>query len=174
MTVRGLLLFLLGAWCGATVFMWLVATQNFAVATKLLEAPSSDFASAASPLAADNLRLVLRHQASEVNRLMFDGWGLVQVPLAAVALALAWRLRPGKFLLVAIGVMLLITLFLQFYAVPETIRLGRLMDFVPRDPPPPEATAFWRLHGAYTGLDMLKFLLGLGAALMLPRKQASY
>ena len=56
---------------------------------------------------------------------------------------------------------------LQFYVVPETIRLGRLMDFVPREPPPPEAAPFWRLHGAYTALDMLKFLLGLAAGILL-------
>jgi hypothetical protein len=59
------------------------------------------------------------------------------------------------------AVMLLITVFLQLYVVPETVRLGRLLDFVPREPPPPEAAPFWRLHHTYTGLDMLKFLLGL-------------
>jgi hypothetical protein len=57
--------------------------------------------------------------------------------------------------------MLLITVFLQLYVVPETVRLGRLLDFVPREPAPPEAAPFWRLHHTYTGLDMLKFVLGL-------------
>ena len=60
--------------------------------------------------------------------------------------------------------MLLITVFLQLYVVPETVRLGRLLDFVPREPPPPEDAPFWRLHHTYTGLDMLKFVLGLGIA----------
>ena len=59
---------------------------------------------------------------------------------------------------------LLITVVLQLYVVPETIRLGRLLDFVPREPPPPEEAPFWRLHHTYTALDMLKFVLGLGVA----------
>ncbi len=172
MTLRGVLLFLLGAWCGASVFMWLVATQNFAVAARLLDTPSDGLADTAAALSPENLRLVLRHQASEVNRVFFNGWGLVQVPLAVAALALAWRIRSGKLLLAVIGLMLLISLVLQFYAVPETIRLGRLMDFVPREPPPPEEAPFWRLHGAYTALDMLKFVLGLAAGVVLLRQPA--
>ena len=172
MTLRGVLLFLLGAWCGASVFMWLVATQNFAVAARLLDTPSDGLADTAAALSPENLRLVLRHQAAEVNRVFFNGWGWVQVPLAVAAFALAWRIRSGKLLLAGIGLMLLITLVLQFYVVPETILLGRLMDFVPREPPPPEAAPFWRLHGAYTALDMLKFMLGLAAGVVLLRQPA--
>jgi hypothetical protein len=66
--------------------------------------------------------------------------------------------------LALIAVMVVIVVVLQGYVVPETIRLGRLLDFVPREPAPPEAAPFWRLHHTYTGLDMLKFLLGLAAA----------
>ena len=66
--------------------------------------------------------------------------------------------------------MLLICLALQFYVVPETIRLGRIIDFLPREPAPPEAAPFWRLHHTYTGLDMLKFLLGLATMGVLLRK----
>ena len=182
MTLRGVLLFLLGAWCGASVFMWLVATQNFAVAARLLDTPSDGLADTAAALSPENLRLVLRHQASEVNRVFFNAIkrgepgsstaGGVQVPLAVAAFALAWRIRSGKLLLAGIGLMLLITLVLQFYVVPETILLGRLMDFVPREPPPPEAAPFWRLHGAYTALDMLKFMLGLAAGVVLLRQPA--
>ena len=150
--------------------MWLVATQSFAVAARLLDAPSEGLAETAAALSPENLRLVLRHQASEVNRWFFGAWGWVQVPLAVVVFGSAVRLRGGKPMLGGLGVMLLITLALQFYVVPETVRLGRLLDFVPREPPPPEAAPFWRLHGAYTALDMLKFLLGLGAGVLLLKR----
>lgn len=150
--------------------MWFVATRNFAVARALQESPAAGFEQITAPLDAEAVRLVTRHQASEVNRLFFEGWGLVQIPIALIAFGLAWRADAGRALLVLAGLMLLIVASLQFYVVPETIRLGRILDFIPRDPPPPQDAPFWRLHHAYTGLDMLKFVLGLAAAGILVRK----
>ena len=167
---RQLLLFVLGIWCGCSVFMWLVATQNFGVAKALQAAPASGFAQTTSGLDAEAIRLATRHQAGEVNRLFFDGWGMVQIPIALIAFGLAWSLKSGRTVLVMVGVMLVIVVAFQLYVVPETIRLGRAMDFVPRDPLPPEDAMFWRLHHTYTGLDMFKFLLGLCTAGMLLRK----
>jgi hypothetical protein len=70
------------------------------------------------------------------------------------------------------ALMLLIVLFLQFYVVPETVRLGRILDFLPRTPDLPETAPFWRLHHTYTGLDMLKFLLALVSGLVLIRRDS--
>ena len=162
MNKKVLAAFVLGAWGGGTLFMWMVAMENFQVVEAILGAPSQAFGEISSALAADNLRLVMRYQASEVNRLFFDGWGIVQIVLAAAFLWPAWKLG-GRFL-PATAVLLLVTcLVLQFYVVPETIRLGRIIDFLPRDPVPPESVAFWRLHHAYTGLDMVKLLVILGS-----------
>lgn len=158
---RNLLLFVLGIWCGCSVFMWMVATQNFAVAKALQEAPAAGFTETTSGLDAEAIRLATRHQAGEVNRLFFNGWGMVQIPIALIALGLAWSSKSGRAVLVMVGVMAVIVVAFQLYVVPETIRLGRVMDFVPRDPPPPEDALFWTLHHTYTGFDMFKFLLGL-------------
>ena len=169
MGLKLVLVFLLGAWSGGTLFMWSVAMQNFAVVNNILEGGHDDVKQTASSLEPGGLRSLLRYQASEVNRLFFEKWGLVQLPIAAMVMILAWK-QDGKFIPAAALVMLLICLALQFYVVPETIRLGRIMDFLPREPAPPEAVSFWRLHHAYTGLDMLKFLLGLSAMGVLLRK----
>jgi hypothetical protein len=171
MRIRSTLLLLLGAWLGATVFMWMVATKNFAVVERILAARSEGFAATSSNLKPEQLRLVLRYQASEVNRLFFEGWGMLQPPLAVVVMLLAWRSGSGRWIVAATALMLLITVFLQIYVVPETVRLGRILDFVPRDPPPPEAAPFWRLHHTYTGLDMLKFLSGLAVAFLLIKQE---
>jgi hypothetical protein len=161
MRTRLTLLFLLGAWMGATVFMWMVATKNFAIVERILESPAEGFAATVSSLSPEELRLALRYQASEVNRLFFEGWGMLQPPLALLVMLLAWRSGNSRLIVAVTAVMLLITDFLQLYVVPETVRLGRLLDIVPREPAPPEAAPFWRLHHTYTGLDMLKFVLGL-------------
>ena len=164
-----ILVFLLGAWSGGTLFMWSVAIQNFEVVNNILEGEHAEVRQTASSLEPGGLRLLLRYQASEVNRLFFDKWGFVQLPIAALVMVLAWK-QDGKLIRAAAVVMLLICLALQFSVVPETIRLGRIIDFLPRDPVPPEAAPFWRLHHTYTGLDMLKFLLGLASIGVLLRK----
>ena len=137
----------LGSWLAGTLFMWAVAVQNFRVAERY---------SAGRPQPAE-ARLLMRYQASEVNRLFFERWGWAQLGLGAVFAWAAWRSRPLR---VAALAMLAILAALQFYVAPETVRLGRLLDFAAREPAPPEAASFWRLHHAYTALDMVKFLLG--------------
>jgi hypothetical protein len=66
--------------------------------------------------------------------------------------------------------MVLIGAGLQLAVVPEAIRLGRLLDFAPRSPAPPELAPFWRLHNAYTTLDSVKLLLGIFGLARLLRK----
>jgi hypothetical protein len=44
---------------------------------------------------------------------------------------------------------------------PEITSIGRALDFVPREPPPPALGRFWVLHGVYTVLELLKLLVGV-------------
>lgn len=57
--------------------------------------------------------------------------------------------------------MLALAAVLTLYITPEIVALGRQIDFVPRDPVPPEMPRFRVLHGAYTGFDGAKLLAGL-------------
>ena len=164
-----LLVFLLGIWCGATPFRWQVAIQNFTVANGLAESDNTGFNAVVSELSTENLRAAVRYQASEVNRLFFDGWGWAQLPIALLAVFLAWKLG-DKFILIAISIMTALTLFLQFYVVPETIRIGRLIDFISDGELAAETEMFWTLHHTYTGLDMSKLVVGLVAVFLLVRK----
>lgn len=163
---------LLGAWLAATLFMWVVATQNFRLVDRLLAAPAPDFARRIAGLASGEARLLLRYQASEVNRWFFDRWGWAQLGLGVLLSILVSRAAVPRKIRIPIFWMLLIAAVLQIYVVPETIRLGRLLDFAVRTPPPPEEASFWRLHAAYAALDMLKFLLGVYAAAGLLRDKS--
>ena len=157
-----LLLFLLGAWSAGTVFMWQTAIKNFAVAESIVASRHDGLSQAVGDLSEDGLRAALRFQASEVNRLFFRGWGWVQIPIGAGCLFLAWFLRCGRGAMALAGSMLVIAIFLAAYVVPETVRLGRMIDFVAQDALPDVRDTFWILHHTYTGLDMLKFVMGLG------------
>lgn len=166
-----LVVFLLGAWGCGTVFMWSIAMQNFQVVDEILMALPGPLNDVSAVFSVKNVRLIMRYQASEANRLFFEGWGMVQIAVAVMVLLIVWKME-RRLLLVTAALPLVICLILQFYVVPETIRLGRIIDFLPRNPSPPEAIAFWRLHHIYTGLDMTKFIaiLGLSATIFLRRE----
>ena len=164
MTRPTLIALVLGGWIAGTLFMWAVATQNFRLVDRILAGPPEAFAARARPLAPGDTRLLMRYQASEVNRLFFERWGWAQVGLGAL---LGWLVFFGpadRWLRLSAAVMLLIALALQFGVVPETVRLGRILDFAPRDPAPSEAARFWRLHGFDTALDGTRLLINLFAA----------
>ncbi len=63
--------------------------------------------------------------------------------------------------------------FERFYMTPEIIRLGRLIDFVPPAASSPERDTFWRFHGAYSAVELLKLALGflLAGRLIFGRKR---
>lgn len=168
MRLRILLGITIGLWLAGTLFMWQVAMKNFAVVESVLAEPPAGLTESVSPLTAEQLRPALRYQASEANRLFFSGWGWTQIPLALATLALTWMSFTCKGLRAMALTTLLIALFLQLHVVPETIRLGELIDF-DRSGGPVEET-FWTYHHLYTGFDMLKFLLLLGLGGVLARK----
>ena len=168
-----LLLFLAGVWSGSTVFMWQVAIQNFAVAESVSASSNKGLSDAVQGLSDEGLLSALRYQASEVNRLFFRGWGWVQLPIAALALFLTRVARCGDrrvghgrpdapHLYWACGV-----------CRPETVRLGRLIDFGAESSLPDVPSAFWALHHTYTALGHAEVRDGveLGRPSLAPRKR---
>lgn len=159
--MRGLVIALLGGWIAGTLIIAAVATQNFRVVDRLLSAPSPELSQMIAPLGHDAARVVLRHLSSELNRLYFGSWGLIQLVLGMVLLFGALDQRPldraGVIGATVILVLALAMLLLNWLMVP----LGRTLDFVPHSPAPPALTRFWKLHAAYTALDVTKLILCL-------------
>jgi hypothetical protein len=153
-------MFVLGLWIAGSLAMLVVATQNFRTVDRLLSSSANaTFSSQVKSIGQPASRELLRYLSSELNRLYFQIWNLAQVVLGLVALWLVWRstatARWGVVaMLVVVAVM---TLWLQ----PEITSVGRSLDFVPREPPPPALGRFWVLHGAYTVLELFKLLVGL-------------
>ena len=147
--------------------MWMTAIKNFETVDKILASQPPAFESATTALADEDLREAMRYQASEVNRLFFNGWGLTQLALGLATLVLAWSSDGGRVTLGCVLGAFVIAVFLQAITVPETIRIGRIIDFGGGST---EQTAtFWHHHHSYTGLDMAKFVLllvGLGSVVL--------
>lgn len=153
----------LGVWIGITLFMWFAAGRSFAIVERVLQSQDPQFAKITKPLNPTETRQLLRNLASEINRTFFAAYGWAQLVLGVGLLFLLLRQTPRDTTGLAIaGTMLGIVLILTLIVTPQIIALGRSIDFVPRNPPPPEMGCFGLLHGAYTGLDGLKLLAGLG------------
>jgi hypothetical protein len=154
---------LLGMWLGLTVGMWYAAAGSFATTRRVLEGRHREVMEAIELLGTEWSRLVLRHLTSEINRAYFRAYGWAQTVLAVLLLAALAAQKPRDTMALAVvGAMFLAVLVLTFYVTPQVTELGRQIDFVPRDPPPPEYSRFRLLHGAFTAVDGAKTLAGLG------------
>ena len=155
--------FCLGIWVMGTVCISVAATQNFYTIDRLLAGGHPSFTEGVDRLGAPAARDVLRYLSSELNRLFFRYWNLFQIPLGGVTL---WLVLPAgdRRLRWLVGAMLGIAVVLTVVVTPPIVSIGRSLDFVPRDPPPPSLATFGILHAAYTSLEMLKAAMGICAA----------
>jgi hypothetical protein len=160
---RLLAIVILSAWLTMTLCMWFAATGSFGTVRRVLQGGNPQLVETTRSLSPDQTRLVMRHAASEINRTCFRAYGWAQLALAAILLMLLLHPTPrDTAALIAVGIMTAVVAALTFYVTPEVIALGRQIDFVPRDPAPPEMSRFRMLHGAFTVLDGLKLVAGLG------------
>jgi len=146
--------------------MWFAATRSFRTVDRVLSQPAPEFTSIVALLGPDRTRVTLRHLASEINRTLFGIYGWAQILSGVLLVLLLWLQTPRDTVgfVVAWG-MLGLAVILTFLIQPWIVSIGRSIDFVPRQPAPPVMPRFWTLHGAFTGLDGIKCLAGLGLLL---------
>ena len=165
-------MFCLGVWVMGTVCVSVVAMQNFYTIDRLLDGPSHvAFSAFVEDAGREDARNVLRYLSSELNRLFFQLWNVAQLAIGGAALRLVWSLRSPaaarlRWTLVA---MLAVVVMLTVGITPQILAIGRSIDFVPRDPPPPAIATFGVLHAAYTLLELAKCGAGIVAAFWLAR-----
>jgi hypothetical protein len=160
----------MAAWLIGTVFVAVVATQNFYTIDRLLQAqPNPTFAAEINQLGAGQTRELLRYLSSELNRLYFQYWNLAQLVIGVFVLWMVVRLpgsRAAKWYVVSmLGTVLLMTILIT----PWMLNIGRALDFVPRDPPPEGLRTFGLLHAAYSVLTGIEMILGILVVVWLMR-----
>lgn len=162
----------IGAWLTGTVLVAVVATQNFYTIDRLLQAkPNPAFVEVINKLGQTETRDVLRYLSSELNRLYFQYWNIAQLAIGMLALWLVVKIPGATRAKWAIVAMLGIVLFLTVLITPGILSVGRDLDFVPRDPPPPQLRTFGLLHATYTVLDGVLLILGVLVTLWLPKNE---
>lgn len=162
---------LLGAWLMGSVILFVVAPTNFRLIDELLQGPSNaSFRGLVAEVGSAPVRELLRYLASELNRSFFLRWNVLQLALGAAACALAWRAPAERRVRRALLAATLLVAVLLGALTPLIVSLGRSLDFVPREPAPPELARFQLLHVAYTGLELVKVgCIGLAAFWLLRR-----
>jgi hypothetical protein len=150
--------FLSGCLILGSLFMIFVATENFQTVDRVLASPPPEATQMFQTLGPDHSRLLLRYLAGEENRLFFVSWELAQIALGiALTAILLFAIRSGLLAGLA-GGMVIIAVFQHFRVTPEMISLGRLIDFG-AGAGSSAYNQFWRLHGLYGVLEVVKLVL---------------
>jgi hypothetical protein len=163
-------MFCMAVWLAGTVFIAIVATQNFYAIDRLLtDSPNGVFRHAAVTLENPTVRELLRYLSSELNRLYFQYWNLAQLPLGILVLWFVTKLPNSKHAMWEVVAMLGVVLFLMLGITPAIVSTGRSLDFVPRDPLPPGMRTFALLHTAYAVFTLINVVLGVLVTLWIQR-----
>jgi hypothetical protein len=154
---------ILGAWIMSTLCMWFAATRSFATVERVMNGAQPQFVETTKPLGEASTRVVIRYMASELNRTLFRGYGLIQIGFGVLLFLLVLRQTPRHTLDIGlVATMLALSVILTLVITPMVTSVGRSIDFLPRNPPPPVMPRFWMLHGTFTSLDGVKLLAGIG------------
>ena len=168
---------LLGAWLAGILMMSLVATQNFRTVDRLLLEPSPGAAQELKTIGHEMSRMLLRWEAGEQNRRLFEIWESAQLVMAiAVLFVLLFGSTEGKYALALSLLMLVLVIVERFFLTPMMVALGRLIDFVPANVRSPDRVKFQVLHMGYAGLEVFKALIAVslaGKLLVRSRKRSS-
>jgi hypothetical protein len=152
----------MGVWLTGIVVLGVVSTQNIYTVDRLLaDSTDAGFKEAIERLGPGLGHDLLTYLSSELNRLYLQWWNVLQIPLAGLVL---WLLRPlgqgNRAAWFVVG-MLAVTVFLTLVLAPPMVRIGRELDFVPRDPLPPGLRTFGLLYAAYSVFTLINIILGV-------------
>lgn len=173
MHTRRLLCFLLGMWLATNIFIWIAASANSWMADTILASPDAPLAGIVKQSGYDTVRKVMMHEASEVTRFLFSGWGWIQLTLAIAVLGMLLSLKLGPVHLAAGALALLMTLAMHFLLTPQITGLGRVLDFIPANGMIAERSRLASLAGFYKFSQSLVMLVSAGLLVVFLRRTRS-
>lgn len=165
MHTRRLCGLLLGAWLAASIFMTWVATHNLQSVDSLLNTNSVQAQRQLRDMGHDKARVLMRFQASELNRYYFGAWEGFQIILGIVlAIALLFATNGNRLMMSLAAGMLAIVIIQKLTVTPPIIELGRGLDFATDGQMQVERQAFWNYHNFYSAMELAKLAMGVGLA----------
>jgi hypothetical protein len=145
----------------AILIFGFISSQNLANVDRILSSPPGPVAKDIEDLGSDITRLLLRYQATELNRFLAETWGVAQIGLgAAVLSAVLFTAHRSKFLVYATAVMILIAIFQVSYIRPSMNALGRSFDFLPLTAATKDRESYQSYAVMYTVAEVFKLIIG--------------
>lgn len=164
MRVRRFLCLLLGVWLGASLWMAVSATQSFRTVNAILNSPPKPVTGVIEAIGPDTVRQVLRYQAGETNRRLFDMWGLSQFVIAlGVFLLVLFATSAGRVAVFTTLALLIWVSIMHWLVAPRIAITSQMLEFVPPDQMAAERATMATLHRFYSIMELMK--LGLIAVI---------
>lgn len=139
-----------------------VASQSLANVDRILSSPPAPVAKNVDDLGSDAARLLLKYQAAELNRFLFEAWGVAQIGLgAAILSAMVFTAHRNKLLIGLALFMAVASLFQAAYIRPYMNALGRSFDFLPLTAAARERENFDSYYVMYSVAEVMKLMAGL-------------
>jgi len=161
---RRFLAFFVGLWLAGLLVVTLATTYNSRTVNVVMENPPHEASKWVDILGKERTRTLLLHNTAEVNRSLLEFWGYADVVLCVFILITAVMIKSGKPMMIAAALLLLLCLASVFLLTPQVVAVGRLLDFRPNLPVPPERAQFASLNGMFTGVSVIRILTAVTMA----------
>ncbi len=148
--------------------MVFVMYQNGLNVEKIMNNPPGPVAKDIEDLGSDITRMLLRYQVSEMNRFLYQTWGIAQIGIGlAFVSAVTFTSHRSKFLIIGAFVAILLEAFQVLYTTQSMLALGRSFDFLPLNAALKERDLYQGYATMNTVAEVIKLLVGFALAIRL-------
>ncbi|MBM3787982.1 MAG: hypothetical protein FJW30_26840 [Acidobacteria bacterium] len=170
MHIRRAISFLLGCWFATVLVVAVNAGFSFRVADSTVTEPPAEMAKLLGSMPETSARQYPRFVASEINRAMFERFGLIELALI-ILIGLSLFLHGySRAATILSGILLVAVCASNFLITPQLVGQGRILDFRPLELFGEERERFANLHAIYGGLTLFRLLCGSGIAWFLLKR----
>ncbi len=155
---RRFLAFFLGLWLAGLLVVTFATSYSSRTVNVVMENPPHEASKWVDILGKERIRTLLLHNTAEVNRSLLEAWGYADLVLCVFILITAVMIKSGKPIMIASALLLILCLASVFLLTPQLVAVGRLLDFRPALPVPPERAQFASLNGMFTGISVIRIL----------------
>jgi len=140
------------------------ATQSFRTVNAITSSPPKPAGGVIETIGPDMFRQMLRYQAGETNRRLFEIWGLTQFAIAlGVFLLVLFATSSGRVPVFTALALLIWVSIMHWLVAPRIAIASQMLEFVPPDQMAAERATMATLHRFYSIMELIK--LGLIAVI---------
>lgn len=154
--------FLIGAWLLGSLLTAFVAAQSYTNVERFFSNPPVQVTREISDIGQEAMRQILRFQASQHNRHVFETWEVLQLGLAGALFVTSFLTsHRSRLVIICTSLMALMVLIAYFHLTPIMNALSRSYDFLPPGAAIQDRENYNYYSVWYRVLDILKTILAL-------------